>query len=165
MRWTIQQRIWACVLAASTALPAAADERLVETNACLNARLAENQTPAPCVDQAHQRCLTTPEDMTASAVLCFRQARETWNIGIATEMEHIRKAASDRIASIAAIELKYDLLANLMQCDRMEELAKVGSDASGDQISRQRAQCDASASGLAYLRVKIRSRSLAAPSE
>ena len=87
MRSTVQQRIWACALVVIAAFPAAADDRLAKTNACLEDRLAENQNPASCVDQAHQRCLTTPEDMTASAVLCFGQARDTWNIGIASEME------------------------------------------------------------------------------
>ncbi|PWL34134.1 MAG: hypothetical protein DCO97_15980 [Marivita sp. XM-24bin2] len=142
------------------ASPVAAEVDLIATNTCLADRLAEGQNPSSCVDQAHQRCLTTPDDMTAAAVLCFSQARETWRIGITAEMERITETADDRIAAIAGVELKYDLLANLMQCDRMEELAKVGSDATGDQISRQRAQCDASASGLAYLRVRLRAESM-----
>jgi hypothetical protein len=137
-----------------------ADVDLTAADACLTDRLSQNQSPASCVDQAHQRCLTTPEDLTASAVLCFGQARKAWSIGIAANMEQINETADDRIAAIAAVELKYDMLANLMQCDRMEELAKAGSDATGDQISRQRAQCEASAAGLVYLRVKMRSQSL-----
>lgn len=139
---------------------ATADVDLTAADACLNDRLSQNQNPASCIDQAHQRCLTTPDDLTASAVLCFGQAREAWNNGIAANMKTIDDMADDRIAAIAAIELKYDLLANLMQCDRMEELAKAGSEATGDQISRQRAQCEASAAGLVYLRVKMRAQSL-----
>ena len=139
---------------------AIADVDLTVADACLTDRLSQNQNPSSCVDQAHQRCLTTQADMSATAILCFSQAKEAWNIGIATNMEQIRETATDRIAAIAAIELKYDLLANLMQCDRMEELAKAGSEATGDQISRQRGQCEASAAGLVYLRVKMRSQSL-----
>lgn len=137
-----------------------ADVDLATTDTCLNARIAKGENPTVCVDQAHQRCLTMPDDMTASAVLCFGQAREAWNIGIAANMEQINETADARIATIAAVELKYDLLANLMQCDRIEELAKAASEATGDQIARQRAQCEASAAGLVYLRVKLRSRSL-----
>jgi len=144
----------------SFGLPASADVDLITTDACLSERLAQSENPTVCVDQAHQRCLTMPTDMTASAVLCFSQAREAWNIGIAANMEQIKETADERIATIAAVELKYDLLANLMQCDRMEELAKAASEATGDQIARQRAQCEASAAGLVYLRVKLRSRSL-----
>lgn len=151
----------ACVfLGVSLGTSASADVDLPTIDACLSERISQKANPASCVDQAHQRCLTTPEDMTASAVLCFGQAREAWNIGIAANMEQIRETAEDRIATLAAIELKYDLLANLMQCDRMEELAKAGSEATGDQIVRQRAQCEASAAGLVYLRVKLRSQSL-----
>ena len=139
---------------------ASADVDLITTDACLNERLAQGENPTVCVDQAHQRCLTMPGDMSASAILCFGQAREAWNIGIAAKMERIKETADERLATIAAVELKYDMLGNLMQCDRMEELAKAASEATGDQIARQRAQCEASAAGLVYLRVKLRSRSL-----
>lgn len=152
---------WGAFLALGLSCGAAwADVDLAETDACLTERIGQNQNPASCVDTAHQRCLTTPEDLTASAVLCFRQARDAWDIGIAREMDVIQQSATNRIAAIAAVELRYDLLANLMQCDRMEELAKVGSEATGEQIARQRAQCEASASGLVYLRVKMRALSL-----
>ncbi|WP_218588655.1 hypothetical protein [Marivita hallyeonensis] len=156
MRWRKTASALLCILSSS----ASADVNLVAADACLAARLVQQQNPASCVDEAHQRCLTTPDDMTASAVLCYNQAREAWRIGISAEMERIAETADDRIAAIAGVELKYDLLANLMQCDRMEELAKVGSEATGNQIARQRAQCEASASGLAYLRVKMRAQSL-----
>lgn len=148
------------VLAVCLGTFAQADVDLATADTCLTDHLSRNQNPSACIDQAHQRCLTTPETMTASAVLCFGQAREAWNIGIAANMDNITQNADARIAAIAAVELKYDLLANLMQCDRMEELAKLGAVATGDQIARQRAQCEASAAGLVYLRVKMRAQSL-----
>ena len=151
----------ACVFVAlSFGSVASADVDLITTDACLNERLAQGENPTVCVDQAHKRCLTTTSEMTASAVLCFGQAREAWNIGIAANMERIKETADERLATIAAVELKYDLLGNFMQCYRMEELAKAASEATGDQIARQRSQCEASAAGLVYLRVKLRSSSL-----
>jgi hypothetical protein len=74
-------------------------------------------------------------------------------------MDELRAAAPERIAAIAAIEVKYDLIASLTQCDRMEELALLG-DRALDQVQREADGCAATAAGIAYVRLLWRSRDL-----
>ena len=75
-------------------------------------------------------------------------------------MGRISAIADDRIAAIAGIELKYDLITARTQCDRMEELALAASGQPAETIRRQKSRCEAGAAGLAYLRLKLRARSL-----
>jgi hypothetical protein len=158
----IAKGLWitSAVLALGLISPALAEADLASAENCLIARIDAGENPTQCIDDAHVTCQATPADQPAIAILCYREARAAWDVGIKAEMARINDRADDRIAAIAAVELKYDLIANLTQCDRMEELAKVGSDVSADAIQRQKAHCEASSAGLAYLRVKLRGRSI-----
>lgn len=142
------------------AVPALAQIEIAKATECMTARIDAGETPALCIDEAHATCLATPADSPAVAILCYRNARADWDAAITAEMSRIRERADERISAIAAVELKYDLIASLTQCDRMEELALVGSTKSGETIQRQKARCEASAAGLAYLRATLRGRSL-----
>jgi hypothetical protein len=138
--------------------PAAAVD-LSSVEACVEAHAASDTLPAPCVAQAMTECLGTPSDAPALASLCFREARDTWSEGIAARMARLKAAAPEEIAAIAGIEVKYDLLGGLLQCDRGEELALVGSGAL-EEIQRQKDQCTATAAGMAYIRLLWRARDL-----
>jgi hypothetical protein len=75
-------------------------------------------------------------------------------------MADITARADDRIAKIAGVELKYDLISGLTECNRMEDLARVGSDQSPELIQREREHCEASAAALAYMWASLRGSSL-----
>jgi hypothetical protein len=74
-------------------------------------------------------------------------------------MAEIRDSAAERLSAIASVEVKYDMLGNLMQCDRMEALALIG-DAEPAAIQRDKARCTAAATGLVLTRLLIRSQDL-----
>ncbi|MDQ2088891.1 hypothetical protein [Marimonas arenosa] len=137
-------------------VPVLAGVDLTAAETCMAQQIASGQNPALCLDTAHADCLLSPADAPAVATLCFTEARKAWDAGIAAEMARIRDNAPEKIAAIAAIEVKYDLLTGLTQCDRMEELAKVASEEPADSIQRQKARCTASSAGLAYLRLRYR---------
>lgn len=168
MRFTwLQRRALAAAMALMAlmslpALPAAAQSApdLAGAEACFEARLAAGQPPAACLEAAHADCALAPQDAPAVASLCYREAQAVWDGGIGAEMARIREKASEEISAIAAIEVKYDLLAALTQCARMEELARAASSQSGEEILRAKSRCTAAASGLAYLRLKLRGRGI-----
>lgn len=108
--------------------------------------------PTGCVDTAHAACLRVSSETPAVAALCFEQTRAKWSDAITARMDHLRNAAPERIAALAGIEVKYDLLSSLVQCDRMEELALL-REVPAEEILIQKSRCAATASGLAYIRL------------
>ncbi|MFW2542220.1 hypothetical protein ACN2XU_06235 [Primorskyibacter sp. 2E107] len=151
--------ILAFVLMGASALPALADFDLDKTKTCLLEAQSKKGNPAICIEEAHAPCLAEPADSPSLAALCFTKARETWSTGITAEMDAIKAGAPEQIAAIAGIELKYDLIASLTQCDRMEELALLG-DMPAERLQRDMARCQASSSGLAYARLLWRASTL-----
>ncbi|WP_417241338.1 hypothetical protein [Celeribacter sp.] len=142
------------------ALPLWAGTTIADVDACMDTAAENGTLPTACVDNAHKECLEFPEDMQASAALCFTQAREMWTDGISAKLDDITATAPPQIAKIAGIEVKYDLLSALVQCDRMEELNGLREEATAEEILRQKTACTATASGLAYTKLAWRSRQL-----
>jgi hypothetical protein len=136
--------------------PALADMDFEEVNTCLGDRVASGQSPASCIDDVHADCVRTDAGTPAVATLCFVTAEQNWQAGMAGLMETIGKNASEQVAAIAGIEVKYDMLAALLQCNRMEELSRVVGRDSAEVIQRQTARCRASAAGLTYARLFLR---------
>jgi len=157
MRFT--RAVCAGLLAMVPPLPAVAEIALDAAQGCV-ARHAEDGTiPTDCVAEAMADCLNVPADAPALASQCFRAARADWSAGIAARMQELRATAPERIAAIAGVEVKYDLIAGLTQCDRMEELALIG-DRPLDQVQREADGCAATAAGVAYIRLLWRARDL-----
>ncbi|MBV7393959.1 hypothetical protein [Mameliella sediminis] len=153
----MRDRLAACLAALcllAPALPAQADPRLdldsVQT--CLDTALELGKKPTGCVDAAHAPCLQISPETPAVAGLCFSDARQEWSDAIGTRMSELSANAPERIAALAGIEVKYDLLSSLVQCDRMEELALL-RELPAAEIQLQKARCTATASGLAYIRL------------
>lgn len=139
---------------------AGADVTLARVDACLSERLAAGQPPAACVEEAHATCMRVDNETPAVATLCFVEAEKVWNGGIAGVMAQLADKAPEEITAIARIEVKYDLLAALLQCRRLEELSlSVGRD-SDEMILRQNARCKANATGLTYALLFLRSQDL-----
>ncbi len=152
-----------CALAATTLFLtpyAKADEALDRANTCILEETEAGRQPTNCIDDVQKECLAVPEGTPAVATLCFREAKDRWNGGIRGLMEKIKATGNQDMAIVAGIEVKYDILSGLIQCDRIEELARTVSGKSPDVIQRQKNQCIATTSGLAYARLKWRARAL-----
>ncbi|MBN7783625.1 hypothetical protein JYP51_01760 [Ponticoccus gilvus] len=139
----------------SAALPAAAQE-LTE---CVAARLDQGSRPGACVAEGLSACDSEPSDMPAVAMLCYQKAQDGWGEGLAARMAEVRATASQQIAALTSVEVKYDLLGKLMQCDRLEELALIG-EGDAQAIQRDKARCAAAATGLTFVRLLISAKDL-----
>lgn len=119
---------------------------------CVTTAADQGKSPAACIDSAQAGCLRIPADTPAVASLCFEEHRAAWSEAIATRMQTLRDSAPDRVASLAGIEVKYDMMAALVQCNRMEELALL-RELPPEEIRLQTTRCRATAAGLAYIRL------------
>ena len=109
-------------------------------------------TPAACLDAALAPCHAEKAETPALASRCYRDAQARFSDAIAARMRMIGEAAPETLAAVAGIEVKYDLVIGLAQCDRMAELALLG-EASLPEIQRRKDGCTATAVGLALLRL------------
>lgn len=144
------------VLSAQTAI---AQDDLSAAADCIDAAPQGGPPPAQCIAAVLQPCLTMPSDTPAAASLCFREANTTFSDAIRAEMEQLSSTAPGRITAIAGIEVKYDLLMGLAQCDRLRELALIG-DAESAAIQLEDDRCRTVASGMTWMRLKLRSSDL-----
>lgn len=132
---------------------------LAAVAACIDRPRTEGGVAVDCVAEAMTTCRVIPPEAPALASQCYRTARAEWSQGITSRMAGLRSSAPETIAAIAAIEVKYDLLSGLMQCDRMRDLALLG-DAPEETIQREADRCAADAAGRAYVRLIWRARDL-----
>ena len=147
-RWAAIGILLAGSAAAEPVLDAAA------TEACIEGQIASDAPVADCVNAAHAVCLDYAGQAPLAAVLCFRQARTDWAALIADRMSTLRAALPDPQGAALEINARYDLLTNLVQCDRMTELMALGQP-EGDTLDLQTARCQATASGLAYMKLSL----------
>jgi len=151
-----------CILVLAATLPLApvrAEVKLDAVKSCVDASTSAGTSPAPCIDQAQAECAAIPGETNKVATLCFARAQEVWSDGIRAELDRISAVAPEEIAAIAAIEVKYDMISGLVQCDRLAELALVG-EAATDAIERNKAHCSASATALSYVNLLWRAQDL-----
>lgn len=138
------------------AAPAFAGVDIPTADACIATSFETGQSPAECIDAAQVECLAGAEETPAVATLCFVEARKIWTEALGAAIEQARDTLPADLAAISGIELKYDILGGLMQCDRMEELSLAVSDEKSELIGVQKSRCQATTSGLAYARLKWR---------
>ena len=128
--------------------------------ACFAAKNSANEPAGDCVNEAQAVCLSfDPGSQAAAGTLCFVKAKEDWAAGITAQMDQITAMADPQIAAVAGIEVKYDLLSNLLQCERMRDLALL-TDRPSDAIVLQFARCEATATGLVLTKLMLQSRGL-----
>ncbi|MDX1779934.1 MAG: hypothetical protein R3256_01320 [Thalassovita sp.] len=141
-----------------SATPGAAAEEFEPVQGCLDARISANEPVAECVKQVQSLCLSYDAPSMAGAD-CYRRAKDHWGGLISERMQRIRETASEQLSTIAAIEVKYDLKGNLMQCDRMEELSLVQKDPD-DGTVYIRLRCEATAVGMAFAKLYYQSQQI-----
>ena len=146
---------------AATTLPVAARATIADNaavRACVAAQAEAGAPAAECVNRAHAACLELG-DAPAAATLCLRDAKEAWGRRIAARLDEVAAGAPGEIAQVARIEVRFDLLQNLLQCDRLEALALLRPPDEA-ALALQRARCEATATGLAYVKLLLQSRAL-----
>lgn len=130
-----------------------------QVQACVLRQIDAAAPVADCVNEAQTECLDLAMKAPMASVACFRDARDTWTGYIGDRMAHISATAPGELAGVAGIEVKYDLLQNLMQCDRMIDLTLLREDPS-EATEAQKARCEATATALAYVKLLLQSRNL-----
>lgn len=121
--------------------------------ACLAGAVREGTDPALCLDAPDAACMDNAQETPAVSTACFAQLRAEWGAAIGKRM---RSLPEDTATTVARIEAKYDVISALVQCDRIEELAKATSDLGGPQIALQKERCLARANALTYVRLFVR---------
>lgn len=140
---------------ASGAAQAASD-----LDTCIGSRIEKSEDPSVCVDPALTECTAIVDAQGAVAALCYKQAKDSFGAQIKAALNDVKSTAAEDIATITAIETKYDILSGLMQCDRLEELARAVSDQTADSILREKSRCEAMTLGLGYVRLKLRAEGI-----
>lgn len=146
--------VWAAFIFCGS--PALAEVDLAMVDGCVTKAREMDQSVMACVDAAHAPCLEIHSETPNVRSLCFKEAQDSWSRGIARHIEELAKDAPTQITAIAKIEVKYDLLASLLQCDRLDELAALQGAADQERLM-QKTHCSATASGLAFARMIWRS--------
>lgn len=146
------------LLAQILAAPLSAEEPakgadLSQTESCVAAALKANSSPADCLATLHAPCLNFPASASPQSALCFVETRKSWDQRIKDRLEKL--ADDPAVAAVASIESRYDLMANLLQCDRLDELSALYK-MDEDQRLLQKTRCEAAAAGLAYIRLLVR---------
>jgi hypothetical protein len=146
----------AYILAAGTAL--AEPEFTEETvEACMQTQAAAGASPAECVSTVMSECIDFGFESPASAVLCFRNAGTAWGDLLKQALSKVEMVAPAQVYTFAEINTRYDLMKSLLECDRIKEMA-IASDQDGNAINVQDARCQATATGLTYLKVTLQLR-------
>lgn len=140
--------------------PVLAGVDLAQAQACFDTAASDQTNPSQCIDAAQNACMDNAQETPAVAALCFSDARAVWSQAIGAEMSDMSESAEEGLVAVARIETKYDLLANLLQCDRMEELSLAVSTLSSDAIALQSARCQSTAAALTYMRLYLSAQSL-----
>jgi len=129
--------------------------------ACVEAMIAAGQPVAQCVNQSQAACLQHSQATALAATACFLQARDEWAALITDRLEAIGAVADDDVSGVAGIEVKYDLLANFLQCDRLHELSLL-TEAEGVQLDWQKSRCQSTAAGLVFVKLVLQSHEILA---
>jgi len=128
--------------------------------ACVIERGEAAASPAPCIETALAPCRRETRETHAVAILCYRETQAAFDLRTAAIVREIRETASEEAATLIAIETKYEILAGLLQCDRIEELAQALSDETAEAVARRKADCTAATSAAAFAALLIRAGAL-----
>ena len=136
-----------------------AEGDIAQVNTCLDKAAQGQGAPAACIEILQTPCLDNAQETPAVATLCLKNAQDVFSDGIAAVMAKTVAEFDERQAAVVRIEVKYDLLTNLLQCDRLEEVSLATTEISGAEATLQAARCQSTASALTYARLYIRSQS------
>jgi len=136
----------------ATAQPAFPGLDTAEVAACVEGAVLTNSAPNGCVAAAQKACTAHSAETPAVIALCYTEAETAWGAATRERLDQLEASAPAHVAGLAQIEAKYDLLAGLVQCDRLDEMGQFHGIAE-DQLLIQVRACRASAVGVAYARL------------
>ena len=131
---------------------------LAAADACFAEADAAGTNPALCIEPAQVACMDNSDSTPPVSTLCYTHARGAWSGAVGGVIEGIDARGDTRLGAVARIEARYDLLINLLHCDRAEELAIAASDLDGADIALQKARCQSTAAALTYIRLFLSAR-------
>ena len=152
--WLRPAAVIAMCWTAATATAAGAD--LSGADLCISNAVSSAQNPADCLTALHAPCLAFPASSTPQATLCFHETAQQWDGLIRGKLADLKAAGDPEIVAVAAIESRYDLLSNQLQCDRLDELSALYKQPDDARLL-QKTRCEAAAAGLTYIRLMLRS--------
>ena len=155
----MKHRLLALFILPLMANPAWAEGDIAQVNTCLDTAVQGQGDAAACVGILHTPCLDSAPETPAVATVCLNEARTVWSDGIAAVMASTVSELDEKQAAVVRIEVKYDLLTNLLQCDRLQELSVATTEISGAEAALQAARCQSTASALTYARLYTRAQS------
>jgi len=129
----------------------------VET--CLMSQAQSGGPSISCINEAQGSCIQFISDAPQAALLCFLDAQKIWTKYIGARMDFVLEKGGDDLAAVAGIEVKFDLLQNKLQCQRMSELTMLRA-APTEQTQITAARCDATANGLVFAKLVAQSENL-----
>ncbi len=148
-------RVMICTaMLAALCSPVAA--QVAGAEACLAAALKDGSDPTLCVEPSDAACMDSAPETPAVSTACFAETRAQWGAAIGKRMQSL---PDDTATTVARIEAKYDVIGGMVQCDRIEALAKAASDLDGPQIALQKERCLSRATALTYVRLFARTHS------
>jgi hypothetical protein len=130
-----------------------------QVEACLLTQSQNNGPSIACVNEAQSTCIQYTADAPQAALQCFLDVQKTWVSYIGTRMDLVLAKGGEEIAAVAGIEIKFDLLQNKLQCQRMSELAMLRAGPT-EQSQIAAARCDATANGLVFSKLVAQSENL-----
>lgn len=130
-----------------------------QVEACLLTQLSNGAPSIACINEALGACIQFTGDAPQAALQCFLEAQKTWTRYIGARMDFVLEKGGEDIAAVAGIEVKFDLLQNKLQCQRMSELSMLQA-APTEQTQITAARCDATANGLVFAKLVAQSENL-----
>lgn len=127
---------------------------LEQAETCLVKAIAAAGNPAECVMKVHSPCLAYSQAAAPQASLCFAEMRMGWDAKLKGLLETISGSNDVRRAASTRIESKYELLTNLLNCDRLDELAELYAQPETERLL-QKTRCEATASAVTFIRLFV----------
>jgi hypothetical protein len=126
---------------------------------CLNTKIEYNLPAAECVTEALQACLQIDDKHVNTKTDCFLTAKSEFATLNAGRIEELQSALDAQKYQIVEISTRYDILGNLMQCDRLHEMNLVMQE-DANAINLQNFRCQATAMGMAFAKLYVQSQGL-----
>lgn len=130
-----------------------------EIKLCLNTKIEYNQPAAECVTEALQACFEIDDKHVNTKTDCYLSAKSDFATLNAGRIDELQSALDAQKYQIVEISTRYDILGNLMQCDRLHEMNLVMQE-DADAINLQNFRCQATAMGMAYVKLYVQSQGL-----
>jgi hypothetical protein len=111
------------------------------------------------VTEVLQVCFQIDDKHVNSKTDCYLSAKSDFATLNAGHIDELQSALDAQKYQIVEISTRYDILGNLMQCDRLHEMNLVMQE-DADAINLQNFRCQATAMGMAYAKLYVQSQGL-----